>query len=159
MSFDTHPAMTTHAEKRHIPFTPEQMFNLVADVAKYPEFLPWCLAARVRSTSKTELNADLIIGFQMFRESFSSRVDLDVEQLKIHARYTDGPFKYLENNWCFIRTNDGCLIDFYVDFEFSNRLLQSVIESLFTEAVKKMVAAFEARAHSLYAPQIQHSSG
>ena len=147
--------MTTHAEKRFIPFQPEQLFSLVADVGKYPEFLPWCVAARVRSRSQTELRADLIIGFQMFRESFTSQVYLDPENLEIQAQYADGPFKYLQNKWKFIETEGGCIIDFYVDFEFNNRLLQSVIESLFTEAVKRMVAAFEKRAHSLYTPQIQ----
>ncbi len=151
--------MTTHAEKRAIPFEPEQMFKLVAEVNKYPEFLPWCVAARVRSKSETELKADLIIGFQMFRESFTSNVKLDSENLKIEAQYADGPFKYLQNRWHFIKTDEGCLIDFYVDFEFNNRLLQSVIESLFTEAVKRMVAAFEKRAYALYTPQIQQKNG
>lgn len=90
----------------------------------------------------------------MFRESFTSYVALDRERLEIEVEYAEGPFKYLKNKWVFIDADGGCIIDFYVDFEFNSRLLQSVIESLFTEAVKRMVAAFEARAHALYTPKL-----
>lgn len=128
--------------------------DLVADVRQYPAFLPWCIAARIRSQSEDNLTADLIIGFRMFRESFTSYVALDRERLEIEVEYAEGPFKYLKNKWVFIDADGGCIIDFYVDFEFNSRLLQSVIESLFTEAVKRMVAAFEARAHALYTPKL-----
>lgn len=150
--------MTVHSEKKYIAYQPEQMFDLVADVRRYPEFLPWCLAARMKSTSDTELVADLIIGFQMFRETFTSFVRLDRDNLVIEVEYAEGPFKYLKNRWVFEPADGGCMIDFYVDFEFKSRLLQSVIESLFTEAVKRMVAAFEGRARQLYAPQLNTSS-
>ena len=142
--------MTTHAEQRLIHHTPEQLFDLVADVRRYPEFLPWCLAARIKERSQTMLVADLIIGFQMFKEQFTSHVSMDRDNLIIEVEYAEGPFKYLKNRWKFIEHPDGCVIDFYVDFEFRSRLLQTVIESLFTEAVKRMVRAFEARADQLY---------
>ena len=142
--------MTTHAEKRVVPHTPDQLYALVLDVQKYPQFLPWCMAARVKSQSERELAADLIIGFNMFRETFTSYVEFDPDKLEIDVRYAEGPFKHLTNNWRFLPHEDGCEIDFYVDFEFNSRLLQSVIETLFTEAVRRMVRAFEARADVLY---------
>ena len=142
--------MTVHAEKRVIPYSPEQLYELVADVRSYPEFLPWCIAARIRHQDDYALEADLIIGFQMFREKFTSYVDLDPEALEIDVQYAEGPFRYLTNKWRFLEHDDGCEIDFYVDFEFNSRLLQSVIETLFTEAVRRMVGAFENRAEVLY---------
>ena len=147
--------MTTHAEQRLICHAPEQLFDLVADVRRYPEFLPWCLAARIRQQSEVTLVADLIIGFQMFKERFTSHVSMDRDQLIIEVEYAEGPFKYLKNRWKFIEHPDGCLIDFYVDFEFRSRLLQTVIESLFTEAVKRMVRAFETRADQLYSLRLK----
>ena len=142
--------MTKHAETRIMSHRPEHLYDLVADVRKYPEFLPWCLASRIRSEDDEMLIADLIIGFQMFKERFTSHVRLDDKAMEIHVEYAEGPFKYLKNRWRFLDHPDGCEIDFYVDFEFNSRILQTVIESLFTEAVKKMVGAFEARADALY---------
>ncbi len=126
------------------------MFDLVADIDKYPEFLPWCVGARIRRREGNEVVADLAIGFKMYRERFTSHVVLTRPD-RIHVTYSDGPFRYLNNEWRFTPTEDGgCLIDFYVDFEFKSKLLQHVIEMLFNEAVKRMVAAFEARARKLY---------
>ena len=146
--------MTIHAEQRVIAYTPAQLYRLVADVEKYPEFLPWCLAARVRRRQREEgsdtIVADLVIGFKMFRERFTSYVRLDEEARRIHVTYAEGPFKHLNNHWVFLEHEDGCLIDFYVDFEFRSRLLQKVIGALFHEAVRRMVGAFEARARDLY---------
>ena len=142
--------MTVHAEKRVVRHSPEQLYALVADVRSYPQFLPWCLAARIRHQDEVSLAADLIIGFRMFREKFTSYVDLDAEALEINVRYAEGPFRYLTNKWRFLPHEEGCEIDFYVDFEFKSRLLQTVIENLFTEAVRRMVSAFEARADQLY---------
>ena len=142
--------MTVHAERRVIRHSPQELYNLVADVRSYPQFLPWCMAARIRHEDRDGLAADLIIGFQMFREKFTSHVELNPEQLEIDVKYAEGPFKYLTNKWRFIPHPEGCEIDFYVDFEFNNRLLQSVIERLFTEAVRRMVKAFEDRANDLY---------
>ena len=143
--------MPTHAEKRRVPHSPEEMFALVADIEKYPEFLPWCVGARIRSRTDTLLVADLIIGFKGIRESFTSRVALDREAMTIDVTYQDGPFKYLNNNWKFGNAEaDQCALDFYVDFEFKSRILQKMIEMLFSEAVRRMVNAFEQRAAQLY---------
>jgi coenzyme Q-binding protein COQ10 len=142
--------MTVHAERRIIRHDPQELYDLVADVRSYPQFLPWCMAARIRHEDRHALAADLIIGFQMFRERFTSHVDLDPENLEIDVKYAEGPFKYLTNKWRFLPHPDGCEIDFYVDFEFNSRLLQSVVETLFTEAVRRMVKAFEERADDLY---------
>ena len=111
--------MTQHSEKRIIAHTPEQLYDLVADVRSYPEFLPWCLAARIREAHEDKLIADLIIGFQMFKERFTSHVRLDRQAMEIHVEYAEGPFKYLKNTWKFHPHPDGCEIDFYVDFEFN----------------------------------------
>lgn len=142
--------MPTHAEKRILPYTPDQLYALVAGVEHYPKFLPWCLGARIRERSERLMVADLIIGFKMFRERFTSRVTLSPEAKRIDVEYTDGPFKYLKNHWIFLPHPQGCEIDFYVDFEFRSKLLQKTIELLFNEAVKRMVGAFETRARQLY---------
>ena len=143
--------MPTHAEKRPVPYSPDQMFDLVADVLRYPEFLPWCLAARIRERQGNVLLADLVIGFKMIRERFTSRVLLDRPGRRIDVTYADGPFKRMTNHWGFEpAAGGGCLIDFYVDFEFKSALLQKLIGVLFNEAVKRMVAAFEGRAKQLY---------
>ncbi|MEP3245921.1 MAG: type II toxin-antitoxin system RatA family toxin [Sneathiella sp.] len=142
--------MPTHAEQRLLPYTPEQLFELVAAVDKYPEFLPWCIGARVNSRKDDVILADLIIGFKMFREKFTSRVTLNQEKMRIDVEYMDGPFRYLNNHWIFEPHSDGCNIDFFVDFEFKSMLLQKTIGMLFNEAVLRMIAAFEARAHDLY---------
>ncbi|WP_119458672.1 type II toxin-antitoxin system RatA family toxin [Rhodospirillaceae bacterium SYSU D60014] len=145
--------MPTHAEQRLLPYKPEDLFNLVADVESYPEFLPWCLAARVRKREGDTVEADLVIGFKMVRERFTSRVHLNRPEMRIDVAYTKGPFRYLNNHWKFDPGPDGgCLLDFYVDFEFRSALLQKIIGTLFNEAVRRMVAAFEARARQLYGP-------
>lgn len=145
--------MPVHAEKRKLPYTPRQLYELVADVKRYPEFLPWCLAARIKSHEGNLILADLVIGFKMLREQFTSRVELhdeDPANLQIDVSYIEGPFRYLNNHWMFIEDEEGCLIDFYVDFEFRSKLLQRVMQPLFNEAVRRMVGAFEARAKELY---------
>lgn len=144
--------MPTHAEKRILPYSPEQLFELVAQVDRYPEFLPWCLGVRVRRREEARLIADLVIGFKVFRERFTSDVELDRANMRIDVSYADGPFKYLNNHWIFSPMHGGnhCEIDFFVDFEFRSKLLQSAITVVFNEAVRKMVGAFEARARDLY---------
>jgi coenzyme Q-binding protein COQ10 len=143
--------MPTHAEKRELPYRPEQLFDLVADIERYPEFLPWCVAARVRSSESDMIVADLVIGFKMIRERFTSRVKLDRPNLRIDVAYAEGPFRYLNNHWQFGPLPNGhCRIDFYVDFEFRSAILQKLIGVLFNEAVKRMVHAFENRARKLY---------
>jgi|SRR5579863_676955 len=141
--------MPTHAEQRVLPYTPEQLFALVADVERYPEFLPWCVGARIRERAPGLIIADLMIGFRIFRERFTSRVALDPPR-RIDVTYTEGPFRYLDNHWVFDKVPGGCRIDFFVDFEFKSRILQHVIGLLFHEAVRRMVGAFEHRAQQLY---------
>ena len=142
--------MPTHDERRIIGYSPEQLYALVADIERYPEFLPWCIAARLRRREGDLLVADLVIGFKMIRERFTSRVRLDEAGRRIDVSYAEGPFKYLDNHWVFEDHPEGCVIDFYVDFEFRSKLLQKMMEALFHEAVRRMVGAFETRAHALY---------
>lgn len=146
--------MPTHSDKRQMPYTAEQMYDLVADIAKYPEFLPWCSGARLRSTREVEggtvVEADLIISFKLFRERFTSRVTMHPESRKIEVEYLDGPFKYLVNFWHFLPTETGCIADFHVDFEFKSKVLQAVIGAVFGEAMRRIVKAFEDRAKALY---------
>jgi coenzyme Q-binding protein COQ10 len=142
--------MPTHAERRLLPYTADQLFDLVADIERYPEFLPWCVGARVRERKSNTITGDLLIGYKMVRERFTSRIVLD-RPGRIDVSYAEGPFRYLDNHWLFVPQENGiCLIDFYVDFEFRSRMLQKVIELLFNEAVKRMVSAFETRARQLY---------
>ena len=141
--------MPTHAEKRILRYTPEQLFDMVADIRRYPEFLPWCVGARIVSRTEAEVIADLTIGFKMFRETFRSQVTLERPH-HVHVRYLTGPFRYLNNHWRFSPVAGGTEVDFFVDFEFRSRLLQAVIGTVFNEAVRLMVRAFERRAMQLY---------
>lgn len=144
----------THAEKRIVPYTPEQMFDLVAGIERYPEFLPWCLASRIRSRERNVVVADLVIGFKMIRERYTSRVTLDRPH-RIDVEYLEGSLKRLTNHWSFEpHEGGGTCLDFYVDFEFRSRVLQTLIGALFYEALRRLVAAFEARAKKLYGPGI-----
>ncbi|MBS0644645.1 MAG: type II toxin-antitoxin system RatA family toxin [Acetobacteraceae bacterium] len=143
--------MPTHAERQIVPYTPEQLFELVADVGKYPQFLPWCIGARVRGSSPTGLVADLTIGFGPFRETFTSRVTLDRPH-RVKVRYENGPFRYLNNQWDFSPHERGCEVAFFVDFEFRSRILQAAIGVVFNEAVRRMVNAFHKRANEIYGP-------
>ncbi len=148
--------MPTHAEQRQLPHQPRELYELVADVGRYPEFLPWCVAARVREKDAKHVVADLVIGFRMVRERFTSKVTLrdEPEQpLRIDVAYVEGPFRYLNNHWIFYEQDGGTLLDFYVDFEFRSKLLQTMIQPLFNEAVRRMVGAFETRADQLYGPE------
>ena len=133
--------MPTHAEKKVLRYTQEQLFDMVADVARYPEFLPWCVGARVLSRDEQVLVADLTIGFRMFRETFRSRVGLN-KPGHIHVTYENGPFRYLNNHWRFTPVAGGAEVDFFVDFEFRSRILQVAIGVVFNEAVRWMVRAF-----------------
>ena len=141
--------MPTHAERQIVPYRPEQLFDLVADVGSYPKFLPWCVAARVRSRHDNEVVADLTIGFGPFRESFTSRVTLERPD-RINVKYENGPFRYLNNEWDFLPHPTGTEVDFFVDFEFKSRILQAAIGLVFNEAVRRMVGAFHKRARDVY---------
>ncbi|WP_121631541.1 type II toxin-antitoxin system RatA family toxin [Tropicibacter alexandrii] len=146
--------MPTHAETKTLPYTAQQMYDLVADVADYPKFLPWTAAARIRSREDCGdhevMLADLVISFKVFREKFGSRVTLWPERSQIDTEYLDGPFHHLKSNWAFKDVEAGCEVSFYVDFEFKNRLLQGAAGMFFYEAMQRIVRAFERRAAELY---------
>jgi coenzyme Q-binding protein COQ10 len=146
--------MPTHSEVRSLPYSASQMYALVADVERYSEFLPWCSAARIRQRvqqGESEiLDADLVISFKVFREKFGSRVTLWENMHKIDTEYLDGPFKYMQSNWSFSDTDEGCDVEFFVDFEFKNAILQRIIGVVFNEAMQRIVRAFETRAAVLY---------
>ncbi len=143
--------MPTHAEQRTLPYRPEQLFELVADIERYPEFLPWCVACRVTRRDGNVIWGDLIVGFKVFREKFTSKVTLNGPD-RVDVEYIDGPFRYLNNHWLFLPEDGGraTTIDFYVDFEFRSWALQAVVRAAFNEAVRRMVQAFEKRAHEIY---------
>ncbi len=149
--------MPTHAEERLMPYSAEQMYALIADIERYPEFLPWCSATRVRRRYDLPggegevVEADLIISFKVFRERFGSRVTLRPGKRTIDVEYLDGPFRHLNNHWRFEpRTDESCLVDFFVDFEFRSAILQKLIGVVFHEAMRRIVGAFETRAAALY---------
>ncbi|MBM9595549.1 type II toxin-antitoxin system RatA family toxin [Roseitranquillus sediminis] len=146
--------MPTHSEIRRLPYTADEMYALVADVESYPQFLPWCAAARVRDRrdegDHEVMDADLVISFKVFRERFGSRVTLWPGERKIDTEYLDGPFRYMESTWRFRDAPEGCEVDFFVDFEFRNRVLQGVIGVVFNDAMQRIVRAFERRAAALY---------
>ncbi len=147
--------MPTHRETKPLPYTAQQMYDLVADVASYPKFLPWTAAARV--TSRTPLpegevlEADLVISFKVFRERFTSQVTLCPGRKKIDTIYLNGPFRHMNSTWAFRDTTLGhCEVEFFVDFEFRNALLQGIIGIVFNDAMQRVVRAFERRAAELY---------
>ncbi|WP_045390636.1 type II toxin-antitoxin system RatA family toxin [Falsirhodobacter sp. alg1] len=148
--------MPTHQEARKLPYSAQQMYDLVADVGSYPKFLPWNSAARIRSRTPIDgggevMEADLVISFKVFRERFGSRVTLWPEPKKIDTEYLDGPFKYLKSTWSFSDLPEGgCEVEFFVDFEFKNVILQRIIGVVFNEAMQRIVRAFEKRAAVLY---------
>lgn len=129
------------------------MFDLVADVGRYREFLPWVVGVRVRSNSETEMIADMLVGFKSLRERFTSRVNKQ-RPTRIHIDYLDGPLKHLHNDWQFRDDGQGgCIVDFSVDFAFRNSLFETLAGQMFDKALRRMINAFEARAAELYASQ------
>lgn len=142
--------MGTKLHTHFMPYTPEQLFDLVADVEKYPEFLPWCVAARVLSKSDKEIVADLSVGYKLFRETFRSRVHL-TPKTRIDVEYITGPFHSLNNHWIFKEVPGlGTHVDFFIDFEFRNSLFQSATQKVFETAFNQMLSSFEKRAQALY---------
>jgi coenzyme Q-binding protein COQ10 len=151
--------MPRHSETRHLPYSPEQMFDLVADVGRYGEFLPWVAAVRVRSNSATEMVADLIVGFKALRERFTSRVNKQ-RPTRIHVDYLEGPLKHLTNDWKFHPDGQGgTLVEFCVDFAFRNRVFEALAGQVFDAALRKMINAFEERAAQLYGAGESGASG
>lgn len=141
--------MPRHSETRNLPYSPEQLFDLVADVGRYHEFLPWVSAVRVRSNSDTEMVADLIVGFSALRETFTSRVK-KARPSSITVDYIEGPLRHLRNEWTFTPDGAGTRIDFCVDFAFRNAIFERLAGQVFDRALRKMVGAFETRAAELY---------
>jgi coenzyme Q-binding protein COQ10 len=142
--------MPRHTETRNLPYTPEQLFDLVADVGRYQEFLPWVAATRIRSNSETMMVADLVVGFGALKETFASRVEKE-RPSRIHVDYVDGPLKYLHNSWKFRPDGKGGTdIDFCVDFAFKSRIFESLAGQMFDRALRRMIQAFEDRANQLY---------
>ena len=146
--------MPKHHETRKLPYTAQQMFDLVADVETYPQFIPWISAARITSRRETDagevLEVDLIISFKVFRERFRSRVTLHRDARRIDTEYLDGPFKHMESTWRFSDVEGGCEVLFDVDFEFRSRLLGAAASAFFYDAMQRIVRAFERRAAELY---------
>lgn len=144
--------MLKHSETHKLPYSPEQMFDLVADIGRYAEFLPWVVGVRIRSKSETEVLADLLVGFGPLREKFTSRVALERPK-SIDVDYIEGPMKHLHNCWRFRSDGSGgSIIDFEVEFSFHHRMFEALAGRFFDEAFRRMVKAFEARADALYAP-------
>lgn len=142
--------MPSHAESRIVPYSAEQLFDLVIDIEKYPEFLPWCTGARINTRSKTDLTADVLIGYKMFREQFSSRVHF-VRPKEIEVEYMKGPMRHLHNKWVFKSLKENqCQIDFSVDFSLKTKLLEGLVDQFFNKALARMLNAFEMRAIELY---------
>ena len=142
--------MPRHSETKYLPYSPEQMFDLVADVERYGEFLPWVSAVRVRSASETEMVADLIVGFNAFKERFTSRVT-KTQPSAITVDYIEGPLKYLKNEWRFEAAPEGGTnVCFSVDFAFRSRLFETLAGAMFDRALRRMTGAFETRAAALY---------
>lgn len=142
--------MPSHRETLLVPYSREQLFDLVADVEKYPQFLPWCRAARIHERGEGYFIAELLIAFKGIRESYTSRVELNRPEA-IHVTMVKGPFHHLVNHWRFTTEPEGqTCIHFDLDFRFSSRLLETLIGALFTRATEKMVGAFRDRAEQLY---------
>jgi coenzyme Q-binding protein COQ10 len=149
--------MPRHAETRQLPYTPQQMFDLVADVGRYGEFLPWVVAVRVRSDTPSEMIADLVVGFKGISERFTSKVTKQ-RPTSLHVDYLDGPLDYLRNDWGFRPDGQGgTLVDFAVDFAFKSRLFEMLAGQVFARALRRMIGAFEARAAVLYGAGVKAS--
>ncbi len=141
---------------KNVPHTPNQMFELVADVEKYPEFVPLCESLRVRRRTQSGdgieiLVADMSVGYKSIRETFTTRVTLDRQRLRIDVEYIDGPFRFLENRWKFLKQGEsGCEVDFHIAYEFRNFALGMLMGAMFDRAFRKFTSAFEARARQVY---------
>ncbi|MCE3230634.1 MAG: ratA [Alphaproteobacteria bacterium] len=138
--------MPRYSERKVLPYPPEMLYAIVADVGRYPEFLPWVLAADVLKPTDQGFLADLTVGYKFFQDTYRSEVILTPHK-RIDIKYIKGPFKHLHNHWIFTPApSQGVEVDFFIDFEFQSSLFQGMIQTVFTEAVKKMIFAFEERA-------------
>lgn len=141
---------TSYHENIDLPYTSRQMFDLVIDVRSYPEFLPWCQRLRITREGERDFYAELMVGFKGFSGKFVSHVEYDPETLNINVYYKTGPLKYLETKWCFSENEEGCHVEFFIDFEFKSSLFQSMTSFFFRDITSKMMTSFVERAHVLY---------
>jgi coenzyme Q-binding protein COQ10 len=150
--------MPSFETRRHVPFTALEMFDLVADVERYPEFLPLCEGLRVLSRDgdgdPRTLVAVMDVGYKAIRESFTSQVTLDRSVPSVRADLVDGPFNRLVNQWSFTDTGNGCDIRFFIDYEFKSMMLQLVFGAAFERAFGRFAEAFEERAHTVYGRRV-----
>jgi coenzyme Q-binding protein COQ10 len=156
--------MPTFRMTRSVKHKPTEMFSLVADVERYPEFLPLCedlrVIRRVQSGEGIEtLVANMSVGYKAIKESFTTRVTLDEPRLRIQVEYVDGPFKYLENRWSFHPTPTGCDVEFFINYEFKNFALSLLMGTVFDKAFRKFTEAFEERADQVFGPKGTMATG
>ena len=153
--------MPAHKEIREVGHSPQQLFDLVSDIEKYPEFLPWCIGVRIRERGTAGENkiivADVLISYKMFRERFRSRVEINPKTRSIDVEYLSGPFRHLDNHWKFEPHGGGTRVNFAVDFEFKSRMLERMVSGLFDRAVHKVVTAFFDRADELYGVPVERN--
>ena len=142
--------MPQYKQNKFLPYTSRQLFDLVADIESYPEFLPWCLEVSMRENPDGTLDADLLIGLAYLQGSFTSRVILDPEHGRIHASYLRGPLRYMQNIWEFVPHRRGCMVYFSVDFAFRSDHTGALLRPFLRAAFRRMVGAFEERAKTLY---------
>jgi len=149
--------------RRRVAYSPRQMFDLVADVERYPEFLPLCEGMKVRSRGQENgldvLEADMTMGYKAIRETISSKVTLFPDEPRVHVQYLGGPFARMENRWRFVaRDGGGCDVEFYIAYQLKSPLLKFLVSQLFDKAFKRFAAAFEARARVVYGSPTQSTS-
>ena len=147
--------MPSFSTRRRVPYSPEQMFDLVADIERYPEFLPLCdgltLRSRKEEPERTILVATMTAGYQAIREHFTTRVELMPQHNKVLVEYIDGPFRRLENRWTFkLVTGGGCEVDFFIDYELKSFMLGMLVGAVFEKAFRRFSEAFELRARTIY---------
>jgi coenzyme Q-binding protein COQ10 len=157
--------VANHRERRRLPYAPDKVYAIVADVERYPEFIPWVEGLRVLSRTPTEdggetIRAEMAVRFKVFRERFLTEVDLAPDAPEITVRYLQGPFRRLENRWKFLTEAGGAetTVDFWIEYEFKRGPLQLLARTFQSEAVFRLVRAFVARAHALYGPKVQAKS-
>jgi coenzyme Q-binding protein COQ10 len=138
-----------HRERRLVPYPADLMYRVVAEVEHYPQFLPWVLGLRVKSRTEHQVIAEMLVGYKGFRERYTSRVTLDPGHRRTDVEQAEGPFDHLTNHWQFTPTENGCEVDFAIDFAFKSRILGAVAGAAFERALLKMTEAFEARAKKI----------
>ena len=146
--------MKKHRERKRVRYSAEQIFDLVTDVKKYPEFIPWCESLNITRRWEEDgieyMDASMTVSFKIHRETVHTRVTMKRDPLEVVVDYLDGPFKHLHNVWKFEDKERGSEIDFYIEFEIRSRMLQAAMNVVFGEAVRRMVGAFDDRAHQVY---------